>query len=230
MLWYTAVAVTTLVLGRVVYCMLLQPVAVWDKNHPDKTLRTMIVLGSGGHTAEIMRLMNVLRPEVYCPRCYVIAETDELGVTKATELEKQIAIRHSKPSETSQERILRFVTGFATEFIPRSREVGQSWTSSVFTTGWACVYAMWVVFKRRPDVVICNGPGTCIPICLAAVLLRVSGLGQGAIIFIESIARVEHLSLSGRILYTTRVTALFLVQWEKLAAKLPRSRYIDRLV
>jgi hypothetical protein len=47
MLWYTAVAVTTFVLGRVVYCMLLQPVAVWDKNHPHKTLRTMIVLGSG---------------------------------------------------------------------------------------------------------------------------------------------------------------------------------------
>jgi hypothetical protein len=63
----------------------------------------MSVTPVGGHTAEIMRLMNVLRPEVYCPRCYVIAETDELGVTKATELEKQIAIRHSKPSETSQE-------------------------------------------------------------------------------------------------------------------------------
>jgi beta-1,4-N-acetylglucosaminyltransferase len=58
----------------------------------------------------------------------------------------------------------------------------------------------------------------------------VSGLGRGVIIFIESIARVEHLSLTGKILYKTRVTTLFLVQWEKLAAKLPRARYIDRLM
>jgi len=229
-MWYLVWAVTTCVIGRALYCVFLQPVDIWDKKHPSKKFRTMIVLGSGGHTAEMMRIVNVMQPQVYHPRCYVIAETDELGASKAIELEKQLVIRHSKPSETSEERVLRFHTSFSTEFIPRSREVGQSWFSTVFTTAWACLYATWTVFKERPEVVICNGPGTCIPICAAAVLLRITGLARGAIIFIESIARVEHLSLTGKILYHMRIATVFLVQWERLAARLPRARYIDRLM
>ena len=60
--------------------------------------------------------------------------------------------------------------------------------------------------------------------------VQITGLAKGAIIFIESIARVEHLSLTGKILYSLRVASVFLVQWECLAAKLPRARYIDRLM
>ena len=37
---------------------------------------TMIVLGSGGHTTEILRLSCSLREDVYRPRCYVIADSD----------------------------------------------------------------------------------------------------------------------------------------------------------
>jgi beta-1,4-N-acetylglucosaminyltransferase len=50
------------------------------------------------------------------------------------------------------------------------------------------------------------------------------------VIFAESIARVQHLSLTGRILYHTRCTTLFLVQWEVLAARLPRARFVGRLM
>eukprot|EP00959_Pyramimonas_sp_CCMP1952_P091105 1907168-Pyramimonas_sp.AAC.1 len=103
MFWYIALAMTTFVLARTFYCILLQPVEVWDKKHQGKARRTMIVLGSGGHTAEMMRLINVMNTQMYGPRCYVIAETDELGASKAIELEKQIVIKSSKPSETSQE-------------------------------------------------------------------------------------------------------------------------------
>lgn len=56
------------------------------------------------------------------------------------------------------------------------------------------------------------------------------GLSPGAVIFAESIARVQHLSLTGRILYHTRCTTLFLVQWEVLAARLPRARFVGRLM
>jgi hypothetical protein len=50
------------------------------------------------------------------------------------------------------------------------------------------------------------------------------------VIFVESIARVQHLSLTGRILYHTRVPSLFLVQWESLAASLPRAKFVGRLM
>ena len=41
-----------------------------------KLVSTMIVLGSGGHTTEILRLASILHKDVYRPRTYVIADTD----------------------------------------------------------------------------------------------------------------------------------------------------------
>lgn len=59
---------------------------------------------------------------------------------------------------------------------------------------------------------------------------QVLGLKSVHIIYIESIARVDHLSLTGKILYHLRLSNLFLVQWEKLADKLPRAKFISRLM
>ena len=42
-----------------------------------------------------------------------------------------------------------------------------------------------------------NGPGTCIPICASAWLARLLGVAGGRVVYVESIARVYRLSLSG---------------------------------
>ena len=47
---------------------------------------------------------------------------------------------------------------------------------------------------------IVNGPGSCIPLCLVAVLASILGLQRTYIVYIESICRVSSLSLSARIL------------------------------
>lgn len=49
------------------------------------------------------------------------------------------------------------------------------------------------------------------------------------IIYVESIARVRKLSLSGTILYLTRMADKFLVQWPELQQRYPRSTYAGRL-
>ena len=50
---------------------------------PDvKKVTTMIVLGSGGHTTEILRLASALNKDVYQPRTFVIAETDSSSEEK----------------------------------------------------------------------------------------------------------------------------------------------------
>lgn len=214
--WFILVAI----ISRVVYVLLLAGPAV-PFRISGKKLRTLIVLGSGGHTAEMLRLVEVLRPEVYTPRMYVIAATDKLGASKAAQAETQIATRKGLPPEALVHEAV---------MIPRSREVGQSFFTSFFTTLWACLFSVGIVFRIRPDVVLCNGPGTCIPICLSALLLRVLGLKHVSIIYIESIARVDHLSLTGKILYHTRMATMFLVQWEKLAAKLPRAQFVERMM
>ena len=58
--------------------------------------------------------------------------------------------------------------------IPRSREVGQSYCWSVLTTIKACLYAIPQAIWINPDLLLVNGPGTCLPLCIAAVLVRES--------------------------------------------------------
>lgn len=67
-------------------------------------VRVMAVLGSGGHTTELLKLMKRLKRDVYAPIAFVVAETDKTSQEK-TELDW-------KPSPADS-----FV------IIPRSREV-----------------------------------------------------------------------------------------------------------
>ncbi|XP_044288433.1 UDP-N-acetylglucosamine transferase subunit ALG14 homolog isoform X2 [Varanus komodoensis] len=76
--------------------------------------------------------------------------------------------------------------------------------------------------------VLCNGPGTCVPICISSLLLRMLGLKRVTIVYVESICRVENLSLSGKILYY--FSDYFIVQWPALKEKYPKSLYLGRIV
>ncbi|KAE9042347.1 hypothetical protein PR003_g13674 [Phytophthora rubi] len=171
-----------------------------------RQIRVMAVLGSGGHTTELLKLMKRLKREVYTPITFVVAETDKTSQAK-TELDWN-------PTETDS---------FAV--IPRSREVGQSWSSTVWTTLRSFQSCLGLVYNRRPHLVLCNGPGTCIPICAAVLLFRVLGIqSDSKIVFCESFARVQHLSLTGKLLYY--VADEFVVQWPQLQAKYPRTKHL----
>ena len=107
--------------------------------------------------------------------------------------------------------------------IHRSRSVGQSYVSSVLTTLRALVDAFLLVMQTRPHLVICNGPGTCVPVCVAAKLCS-----RAAVVFVESFCRVRSLSLSGRLLYY--VADHLIVQWPEVARRYPRATYSSLLV
>uniref|UniRef100_A0A7S0RKA0 UDP-N-acetylglucosamine transferase subunit ALG14 n=1 Tax=Chlamydomonas leiostraca TaxID=1034604 RepID=A0A7S0RKA0_9CHLO len=186
------------------------------KRDPKKPLKTLVVLGSGGHTAEMLKVVEKLDRQRYTPRTYVAATTDTHSTRKAGELEK----RMSPDGKASDVELYA---------IPRSREVGQSYITSVFTTLRACLYAGMLVWKEAPDVIIANGPGTCIPICAAAYILRQLHVRWCEVVYVESIARVNKLSLSGKILYHSRIADLFLVQWESLVKRYPRAVFADRV-
>lgn len=51
---------------------------------------------SGGHTAEMLKLLGSLRPDRYTPRCYVVAATDAMGTAKAQSFEQQLRQRSSE--------------------------------------------------------------------------------------------------------------------------------------
>jgi beta-1,4-N-acetylglucosaminyltransferase len=174
---------------------------------PKEKNQLMIVIGSGGHTAEILKLLDNLRDY---KRIYVMAANDASSGSKIQEFQEQ---------NTSEFSVVR---------IPRSRNVHQSWLTTPFTTFYSLLFCTYLIWKQNPKVIVCNGPGTCVPICYAAFAFRMLLLSKTRIIFVESFARVLKLSLSGKLLYP--IADRFLVQWEELHKKYPRSEFYGRLI
>ncbi|XP_028413078.1 UDP-N-acetylglucosamine transferase subunit ALG14 homolog [Dendronephthya gigantea] len=177
------------------------------KEKVDRFVKTMIVAGSGGHTKEMLLLLKGLS-RFYYPRIYVVADTDTMSSEKIENFEQK--------------------NKYKIEKIPRSREVHQSWSSTVITTLKSIIFSFPLVFRHNPQLILCNGPGTCIPICFAAFMLKVFGIQTASVIYIESICRVETLSLSAKILYY--FADKILVQWRQLEKKYPRTLHLGRLV
>ncbi|XP_076789310.1 UDP-N-acetylglucosamine transferase subunit ALG14 isoform X3 [Arvicanthis niloticus] len=129
--------------GGLAILLIVRLWAVLQPHHaiPRESLGLLIVAGSGGHTTEILRLVGSLS-SAYSPRHYVIAESDEMSAKKIHSLELSQA-QNDSTTECPRYHLHR---------IPRSREVRQSWLSSVFTT----LYSMWfsfpLVHQIKPDL------------------------------------------------------------------------------
>ncbi|XP_054421063.1 UDP-N-acetylglucosamine transferase subunit ALG14 homolog isoform X3 [Pteronotus mesoamericanus] len=184
---------------------------------PRKSVSLMVVAGSGGHTTEMLRLLERLS-SAYSPRHYVVADTDEFSAQKIHSFEQSRAERD--PTATA--------SAYYIHRIPRSREVRQSWLSTVFTTLRSAWLSFPLTYRVKPDLVLCNGPGTCVPVCASALLLGLLGVKRVLLVYVESVCRVEHLSLSGRILRP--FSDYFVVQWPTLKERYPTSVYLGRVV
>jgi beta-1,4-N-acetylglucosaminyltransferase len=88
----------------------------------------------------MLMLVERLDKAHYAPRVYVTAATDRMSGTKA--LTKEAAWGAGSKGVAAQ-----------LEVIPRSREVGQSYITSVGTTLYSLAFAAWVVLKHRPGLV-----------------------------------------------------------------------------
>jgi len=165
---------------------------------------------------EMLQLVHQWRFDVY-RITFVMAETDH---TSKQKLGKLIHRTRHLPEEDI-ERLFSF------RVIPRSREVGQPWLSS----GWTSLVSLWasvrMVFDDPPDLVLVNGPGTCIPVCCAALLHELVCYHRKKLVFVESFCRVKSLSLSGRLLYP--LADEFIVSWEALTHRYTRAKYLGVL-
>ncbi|KAF6200311.1 hypothetical protein GE061_006614 [Apolygus lucorum] len=176
----------------------------------ERPVKTMMVIGSGGHTAELLKITQFLDIMRYRPRIYVMADTD------ITSEMKIVSIEYNNPRGD-----------YIVMKIPRSRTVGQSYLTSIFTTIWSILRSIPPMLYHRPELILCNGPGTCIPICLIAFLMRVAYINDNRIVFFESVCRVKSLSLSGKILLL--FADHIFVQWPELAQRYWRTQYIGNL-
>ena len=167
-------------------------------------ISTLIILGSGGHTSEMLRLVSVLNSKTYSPKKYIVANTDTSSKSKLKDMNEDSEIL----------------------VIPRSREVRQTWISTVFTTINATMHCIKILWKYRPKLLLCNGPGTCVPPCMIAWLYNRVLQDKTTIVFVESICRIKTVSLTGKFL--CHIADVCLVQWPELATLDSRFKYIAR--
>ncbi|KAK2952135.1 putative UDP-N-acetylglucosamine transferase subunit ALG14 like protein [Blattamonas nauphoetae] len=175
--------------------------------------KAIIVLGSGGHTTEMLNLLTGIDLAQFTPRHYILSETDKISETKGHNFEESRGQNNS-----------------VFHRIPRSREVLQSYSSSIFTTIKSIFACIKLVITIRPDVVLTNGPGTGFPVCVAAWFLKFFWNRNLRIIFIESFCRVTSMSLTGKLLYYTPIADGIVVQWPELERKYPMSQNLGQLV
>lgn len=75
-----------------------------------------------------------------------------------------------------------------------------------------------ILKKEKPDVIISTGALATYPICLLAKWKKKK------IIYIESFARVDSKSLTGKLLY--KIADLFIVQWEDMLELYPNAKFV----
>lgn len=173
-----------------------------------KSYSVAAILGSGGHTAEMFRIIPTLKAELR-PTTFILGPDDILG-RKLISMYVESSIY---PSDRASPSILE---------IKRPRRVGQDYLTSMFSTIWTLLCAIYLLLPGRGgsklgedhklDLVICNGPGICVCIAVAARLAYfLQWQPAPIIIFVESFARTRKLSLSGRIMRL--ISDKIFVQW-----------------
>lgn len=164
-------------------------------------MRLLIILGAGGHTKQMLRLVDLLGPQH--DYHYVIADYDTVS-------------EHKIHLPGPVHRVLQ------------PREKRQGVTDNPITVlrkmPFALRQAAAIITQARPDAILGAGPSLQIPFALMARLRRIPH------IFIESASKPENISLSGRLIYRLRLADQFYVQWEHHLQACPRARYAGRLL
>ena len=172
----------------------------------------MIILGSGGHTGEILLMIQKLDFNKFSSCYFVSSHNDKNSENKAKE---------SIPIDKYKNTKFIFLK------IYRSRNVGQSFISSIPTTLYALFQSFFILIKYRPNMVVTNGPGVAFPILFIGYILRILMiLCEFKIMFIESYCRTKSISLCGKIVEP--LCDRFIVLWKNLESK--KREYLGKIL
>lgn len=189
-------------------------------------LTVLIVLGSGGHTSEMIRMVErSIQPDAFIHRRWAISRGDMLSFEKALDFEKRLRGR-------CMQRGLNPGT-YDTHFSHRPRMVHQSWFTTPYTALWSLienVFGLVVVghpkrsnlASKYPDVIVSNGPGTGFIYFVVAHVLKIFYFvpdNKAITVFCESWARVNSLSLTGKLIRFFGLADVFIVQYPDLARR-----------
>ncbi|RFU80405.1 glycosyltransferase family 1 [Trichoderma arundinaceum] len=186
----------------------------------------LFVLGSGGHTKEMLMMMD----DGFCNfthfhRRYLISGGDTMSENHLEDYEeslKSLCKSHEAGSSGTYDK--RIVT--------RARRVHQPLWSTPFTA----LLSILDIFPallvppdnevgkklRYPSRVFSNGPATGFFVALAVHMLKMIYVVPEScmkVIYIESWARISTLSLTGKLLFHTGIADVFVTQHQEVATR-----------
>lgn len=182
-------------------------------------LQLFIFLGSGGHTGEMLRLINNYSDILLNNDTTVhVGYSDEASKSKFNNCIKQMDCKRKYYN------------------FKKAREVNSGILNSIQTIVLTLLTSLKHIITikwhmlGKPHLVLLNGPGTCCIITVWCKLIDLFFLFTSSnIVYIESLARISTLSLTGKILYY--LTDEFIVQWEELKIReAPEAKFFGILV
>lgn len=204
----TVLLVVSLILWRIIAVM---PMGKKKRNLSkvvDMPGKMLILLGSGGHTGEMLRIL----------------EQNEIGGLK-----REYVI--SSGDETSLRKLQRFEESVGGDYkvvnLYRARNVGDG----KLVAFWKSILSFSDALRKikwENDLFLTNGPGTAVPIAYLLFFMKIIGISKCRIIYVESLARVNDLSITGKLLLP--VSDRIIVQWPNLVKKYNRCEYYGMLV
>ena len=79
--------------------------------------------------------------------------------------------------------------------------------------------SLYIFFKEKPDAIISTGVLACLP------MLYIGHLFKKKIIYIESFAKINSPTMTGRFIYKHNIANQFYVQWESMLGFYPDAIY-----
>lgn len=202
----------------------LTAAADWRRRRGEKggerPLYILAVLGSGGHTKEMLLMMGSdFRAPEESHRRYVVTKGDDMSAKQA------------KTFEGTLKGVWEHTGTYDICMATRARHVHQSLLTTPLSALRSILDIFPILLSRPgqvspgspidvPDVIFTNGPATGFFVAVVAHMLRIFYIvpeHKMRVLFIESWARVSSLSLTGKLFYYTGIADMFLVQHEAVA-------------
>lgn len=162
-------------------------------------MKILVHLGMGGHTSQILRLLEMMESGIENKYNYeYLLGDDDLTSAKKIRFPGKIHVIKNPRLMDDKSLLIVFLKMFPT------------------TIG-----LLKLLMTTKPNVVISAGPSLAIPLFWLAKLFAIRT------IFIESWVRVHHKSQAGKLVYP--VTDLFFVQWATMNTVYPKAIYAGRL-
>lgn len=180
-------------------------VLFWFRYKKHRQYSIAVILGSGGHTAEMLRILKHSESD-YSNFTFWISEGDILSNAKIDKECKKV-------------------------IVPRPRKVKEPLFRCLLRLPKCICSTIIKILHNWPSKIVCNGPGLCFVVACCAKLMRfflIGSLPKVLVVYIESVARVKTLSLTGKLM--RYVADRFIVQWPELLLHCPNHAECHLLV